>query len=400
MGFFIDMDKIKCTILTSDSDLRAELSALVGRTTNLEAVRGLNGSPSPEAILRFLRTSPARVVFLDVRSDDAFQIPGEVELIDPGVQFIAVGSPANPYTAWRGIHERIALPLDTDTFLEAVERRLRVLEKLPGRSRTPTSFICFLPAKPGAGTSTLASGLADILAADHKTLLCDFDFTGSTVGFRYRLEKAYSLPEVSEGFEHIDEDYWTHIVSRSRNLDILPSSIQPGTTLRVDFLPAWFDFLRATYDTVIFDLSGHLEDFSLDIMRESRQTFLVTTQELECLHLGRAKADALRTFGLGEQTSILLNRFHKNHTLKAAEVEELLHFPVRAQFPNDYAAVQEAVRSGSALKRSSALAKALHSFAPFADAAPEKPAQAHKFLEFVNLPAFNYWRRLEMRSER
>lgn len=394
------MDKIKCTILTPDSDLRAELSALVGKKSNLEVVRGLNGSPSAEAIVRFFRTSPARVVFLDVRADDALRIPADVELTDPGIQFIAIGSPSDSNAAWRGIHERITLPLNADALLEAVQRRIRVLEKLPGRLRTATSFVCFLPAKPGAGTSTLASGLADILASEHKTLLCDFDLTGGTLGFRYRLEKPYSLPEVSEGFDHIDEEYWTQIVSRSGNLDILPSAMRPGAMLRADFLPAWFDFLRATYDKVIFDLSGHLEDFSIQIMRECRQIFLVTTQELECLHVGRMKADALRTFGVSEHCSVLLNRFQRNHTLKAAEVEELLHLPVRAQFPNDYSAVQEAVRSGCPLKRSSTLAKTLQSFAPNADSSPEKPAPTHKFLEFINLPAFNYWRRLEMRSER
>jgi MinD-like ATPase involved in chromosome partitioning or flagellar assembly len=394
------METIKCTTFTQDSQLRAAIAAVLEKLPDIDVVRGLNGCPASEDLIRFFQTSPARVVFLDVRDPDALKVSGEMELHDPGLQFISVGEPPESNVQWLGIQERLSFPLDPVALKEALGRRVRVLEKLPHRSRKPTSFISFLPAKAGAGTTTLACGLADILSATHKTLLCDFDLATGTVGFRYRLERPHSLPEVAEDFDHMDEHLWAQVVSRSGNLDVLPSSLRPGARLRVDLLPHWFDLLRATYDVVIFDLSGQMESHSLEIMKVSRQIFLVTTQELECLHLGRMKADALRQAGLHDQTSVLMNRVQKNNTLKRTDVEELLQMTVKAEFPNDYQGVQDSIRAGTTIKKGTPLCKALTAFAPSVNDAMERETKSHKFIEFVNLPVFSYWRRPDSRSER
>jgi len=363
-------------------------------------VRGLSTIPSPDNLLRFFQTSAARIVFLDIRDGAALELSGEMELRDPGLQFIAVGEPPNPNLQGRGIQERLALPLDAVALKEAVGRRVRVLEKLPSRLRKPTSFLSFLPAKTGVGTTTLACGLADILSSDYKTLLCDFDLATGMVGFRYRLENPHALPDVAAGFDDMDEHLWSQMISRSGDLHILPSRLQPTVKIRPDSLKHWFDLLRATYDVVIFDLSGQMEEYSFEIMNVSRQIFMVSTQELESLHMGRSKTVVLRQAGLDQHACVLLNRFQKNSILKPSDVEDLLELKVRAQFPNDYNAVQNSIRTGTRLKPGTALHKALTTFAPSASEATERPVATHKFLEFVNLPVLNYWRRPEARSER
>jgi Flp pilus assembly CpaE family ATPase len=363
-------------------------------------VRGLTAIPSPDNLVRFFQNSPARIVFLDIRVGGALELSGEMELRDPGLQFIAVGEPPDPIVPVRGIHERLALPLDGVQLKDAIARRIRVLEKLPHRLRKPTSFLSFLPAKTGAGTTTIACGLAHILSTDYKTLLCDFDLATGTIGFRHRLEGPHSLPEIAGGFENLDEHLWSQIVSRTGKLHILPSRLRPAARIRPDVLAQWFDLLRATYDVVIFDLSGQMEEYSFEIMNASRQIFLVTTQELECLHMGRAKTAVLRDAGLDQQACVLLNRFQKAHTLKRSDVEDLLELSVRAQFPNDYNGVQNAIRAGTQLKPGTALHRAIAAFAPFANNPSDRAVATHKFLEFVSLSALNYWRRPEARSER
>ena len=394
------MELTKCTILTPDSSLRAALTAALEGISGIGVVRGLAALPTPDNAIRFFQTSPARIVFLDVREDAALQISSEMELRDPGLQFIALGETAEPNVSWRGIQERLALPLDPPALTEAVARRIRVLEKLPTRLRKPTSFLSFLPAKAGVGATTLACGLADILATEYKTLLCDFDMATGTIGFRYRLERTHALPEIVSEFEGMDEQIWSQVVSRSRGLSILPSSLRPASKISPESLKHWFEILRATYDVVIFDLSGQMEDYSFEIMKASRQIFLVTTQEVECLHVGRKKSEVLREAGLEPQTSVLLNRFQKTHTLKSSDVNDLLQLNVRAQFPNDYDGVQNSIRTGTSIRPASALFKALTAFAPVTTDIAEQPATSHKFLEFINLPVLNYWRRPEARNER
>jgi MinD-like ATPase involved in chromosome partitioning or flagellar assembly len=394
------METTKYTILTSDASLRAALTAALEGIPKIGIVRGLAGPPTPENVIRFFQTSPARIVFLDVRDAAALEISGEMELRDPGLQFIALGEPVEPNVSWRGIQERLALPLDAPALREAVGRRICVLEKLPTLLRKPTSFLSFLPAKAGVGATTIACGVADILATEYKTLLCDFDLATGTIGFRYRLERTHALPEIAEGFDTMDEQVWSQAVSRSRDLSILPSSLRPAIKIRPESLAHWFELLRANYDVVIFDLSGQMEDFSFEIMNASRQIFLVTTQEVECLHVGRKKSEVLREAGLDQQACALLNRYQKNHTLKSSDVQDVLQLNVRAQFPNDYNGVQNSIRTGTSIRQGSPLYKALTAFAPVTTDIPEPITRGHKFLEFVNLPVLNYWRRHESRSER
>jgi MinD-like ATPase involved in chromosome partitioning or flagellar assembly len=394
------MESTNCTILTQDASLRAAVTAALEGVPKIGVVRGPAGLATPENVVQFFQTSPARIVFLDVRDLAALQISGEMELRDPGLQFIALGESAEPNVSWRGIQERLALPLDAPALREAVGRRIRVLEKLPTRLRKPTSFLSFLPAKAGVGATTIACGVADILATEYKTLLCDFDLATGTIGFRYRLERTHTLPEIAADFDSMDEHIWSQVVSRSGDLSILPSSLRPTSKIRPESLAHWFEILRANYDVVIFDLSGQMEDFSFEIMNASRQIFLVTTQEVECLHAGRKKTEVLREAGLEEKASALLNRYQKTHTLKSSDVQDVLQLDVRAQFPNDYSGVQNSIRTGTCIRQGSALSKALAAFAPATTDTPEPVTSSHKFLEFVNLPVLNYWRRHESRNER
>ncbi len=394
------METIKSTIFTADAELRAAITAALEGLPEIGVVRGLSTIPSSDDLVRFFQTSPARIVFLDIRDGAALDLSGEMELRDPGLQFIAVGEPP-PNLSWRGIQERLTLPLDAVALREALGRRVRVLEKLPNSLRKPTSFLSFLPAKPGVGATTLACGLADILASKQKTLLCDFDLATGMIGFRYRLDNSHSLPDVASGFDDMDEHLLSQVISVSGDLHVLPSRLRPNAKIRPESLRHWLDLLRANYDVVIFDLSGQMEDFSLEIMNASRQIFMVTTQELECLHMGRSKSVMLREAGLDQQASVLLNRFQKNHTLKRSDVEDLLELTVRAQFPNDYNGVQSSIRAGTRIKTGTPLDKALVAFEPSANDSSERPvATTHKFLEFVNLPVLNYWRRPDARSER
>lgn len=391
----------KCIAISPDTELRNTLAAELAGMPNFDIVPGLQTAPSPELLVRFFQSSPARIVFLDARQGaDTLRVSAEMELQDPGIQFIALGDPPDSNLPWRGIQERLSLPLDGYQLRAAVERRRKVLEKMPRQYRHPTMFLSFLPAKAGAGASTLASAVARAISSSRKTLLVDFDLSSGTLGFRHRLEKKYSMVEVLESAQ-LDEEVWSQIVSTSNDLHIIPSSPSSGAKLHEERFSDWMAFVRNLYDVVIFDLSGNMESYSLEAMGTSRNIFLVTTQEPECLHLGRAKVDALERGGFREQSCVLLNRLTRGQALHRSEVADLLRLPVKAEFPNDYKSVQESVLSGGALPSGSPLSRAIQANLPkLTDAPAVEPPKRHKFLEFSTLPVFGYWRQAEMRSER
>lgn len=385
-----------CTFITPDVALSEALSSHIAQIEGMAMSRGLTSYPDTETAIRFFQTSLARIVFLDVRDGEpAFQIPSEMELRDPGLQFIAIGEPAQPDLSWRGIQERLSLPLDPSALSEAILRRRLVSNHLPRRFQKSTPFVSVLPAKPGSGASTLAAGLAHIASKQHKTLLFDLDLDSGTVGFRHNAGRFHALPDILAQAAHIDEKMWSQIITVSGDLHLIPIRMLRASHLDLAALDHLLDFLKTTYDLVIFDLSGSLQQHSWHVMNASSHVLMVSTSELDCLYVGRGKVEEIRDGGLGERLSILLNRTQKTNVLQRKDVEDLLRSPIKAEFPNDYKSVQESLKSGAALSPSSALSKALARYVDTLFENP-RPVQAPKrFIEYFPVPFLNTARTFE-----
>jgi Flp pilus assembly CpaE family ATPase len=110
---------------------------------------------------------------------------------------------------------------------------------------------------------------------------------------------------------------------------------------------------------VCCDLSGNFEKFSMDVMHETRQVFLVSTHEVGALHLARERVRYLDKVGLKDRGSLLLNRCPKIDEIKPKDVESLVGVPIAAMFPNDYREVQRALSAGKPVEAYSAFVESL-----------------------------------------
>ena len=68
------------------------------------------------------------------------------------------------------------------------------------------------------------------------------------------------------------------------------------------------DFARGAYNVLCFDMSGNMERHSLQVMQESKRVFVVCNPEAGSMFLGREKIQFLRTMGLGDRISLIVNR--------------------------------------------------------------------------------------------
>ena len=81
------------------------------------------------------------------------------------------------------------------------------------------------------------------------------------------------------------------------------------------------------YQVLCFDLSGNLEKYSLELMRESKRIVLVCTGEIASLHLAREKLVLLKEMGLSGRVLVVLNRMEKENPLfSKIQVEDLLGY--------------------------------------------------------------------------
>jgi len=139
---------------------------------------------------------------------------------------------------------------------------------------------------------------------------------------------------------------------------------------------------------VCVDLSGNLERYSLEIIRDSQQVFLVCTPEVPSLHLTREKLAFLKTMELDTRVSVVLNRVSKQSLLTTQQVQDVLGVPVMHSFINDYVVVNKATTSGEFVDPKSKLGR---QFEELASTLLNKPAVAEaskrKFMEFLSAPA-------------
>jgi Flp pilus assembly CpaE family ATPase len=162
-------------------------------------------------------------------------------------------------------------------------------------------------------------------------------------------------------------------------LDVLPAGkLAPGFRIEVAQIRYLLEFARRNYNVICVDLSGILEKFSIEILHEATEIFLVCTPEIPSLHLAREKLRFLRSLDLGARVKILLNRAQRSGSLiSISEVEKLLQLPVYRSFPNDYIGVHKALTSGKHVNPASELGKGFRLLAE-AIRGEQQPAETTK----------------------
>jgi Flp pilus assembly CpaE family ATPase len=117
---------------------------------------------------------------------------------------------------------------------------------------------------------------------------------------------------------------------------------------------------------VFLDLSGNLEKYSLELMRESKRIFLVTTPETPALQLAREKEQFLTDLDLGDRISVVLNRWSRRSVLGKDEVAQIIGRPVDFTITNDYRAVHAAVANAAPVAQSGDLGSQFEALARMA----------------------------------
>jgi Flp pilus assembly CpaE family ATPase len=178
----------------------------------------------------------------------------------------------------------------------------------------------------------------------------------------------------------MDEDLWRKVVSSFGQLDVLTAGkLTPGFRIEVAQIRYLLEFARRNYQVIGIDLSGILEKFSIEVLHEATEVFLVCTPEIPSLHLAREKLRFLRSLDLGGRVKILLNRAQRNGSLiSISEVEKLLQLPVYRSFPNDYIGVHKALTSGKHVNPASELGKGFRLLAEAIRGEQQQPPEATK----------------------
>jgi pilus assembly protein CpaE len=355
-------------------------------------VRRMDSYPSAIDLARFLRACVPDVVFLSIEGRQAaLETAKRIEELSPGTQVVAVNRTCDPPTLLEtmraGIREFLSPPFEPQMVADSLQRLDYLVSQNPPSVETTDSVYAFLPAKAGAGATTIAVNTSLALAKmrDTRVLLADLDLNCGLVGFMLSLNNtAHSILDAAENALELDENLWPKIISNKANLDVLPvGKLRPGFRIETAQISHILAYARRHYSTICVDLSGMMERYSMEVLQEAKQVFLVATAELPSLHLAREKLAFLRSQDLDGRVSIILNRSQKRGQISLEEIEKLFGMPIHMTFPNDYAGVHKALTDAKQVDSGSLLGSRFRELAE--SMSGRKPAHVEKKRGFMDM---------------
>lgn len=384
---------LKLATICPDSDLRGQLADGLATLPGVYVLRRFDHYPNYQELTRFMRAAAPDAVFLSLESlDQALDVVRSVEEASPRSQIVAVHRNCDVETILRimqaGVRHFLTVPLATEALAGTLARVAELRERVPPEPRGASSVFSFLPAKPGAGTSTIALNTALCLATAEQpsVLLVDFDLNLGAIGPMLKLSYRNTVVQAAEVAATLDQRTWLELVSAAGRLHVLPSRLNPSAWLEPIQVGHLLDFAQMNYSYVLADHSGNLERCSLTVLNESRRIFLVVDGDPLSLHHAKQKLEFLQAQDLHKRVTVLLNRVHRDDQNTTANVSAFLGVQPTVVFPHDRERILHAVRTGTPVDSRSGFAKACSELAALVinrESAPERPA--HRFLQFFSL---------------
>ena len=364
---------LRTMIISPVSRQASSLKKAVGELERFATVsRTLDRYPAAASdVIRALRAHAPQVVFLSL--EDMEKALNTVKILEnevAGLQIIAIHSHCDAAilreTMRAGLREFLSEPFELQALGETLGNVEALVAKRPPEHPGTDQVFSFLPSKAGVGTTTLALNVSAALSRLENTrvVLSDFDLNSGMLRFLLKLKNTHSVVQALENSPKLDEELWSALVTSFGQLDVIHAGkVNPNVRIDPEQLGSVLQFWRRNYDVNCFDLSGNLERYSLEIIRESKRVLLVCTPEIPSLHLTREKLAFLKSMDLDGRVSVILNRVPKDPLLSGKQVEDVLGVPVFKTFSNDYLAVNQATTSGQCVDPKSKLGRQHTEFA-------------------------------------
>lgn len=306
------------------------------------------------------------VVALDADHGKALQLIQQITLEIPGLPILAVsarGEGQSILQALRaGAKEFLTAPVVLDELLTAMSR-LRAgrvgADGVPVANGQPTHqslVVSVIGSRGGVGCTSIAVNVGCNLAQDpgNNVALIDLDLALGDADVALDLIPDYTLADVAMNIERLDMTFLRRsLCKHACGLSVLPHPVQMEdiSLIQEDHLGRVINLLRASYSTLIFDLSKRFTTTDLTAMRMSDVILLVCQLELTSL---RNVVRLLHTFSqdetLADKVRVVVNRVGSDDgEITLQKAEETIGKPVFWQVPNDYKAMLGSRNAGEPL---------------------------------------------------
>ncbi len=228
-----------------------------------------------------------------------------------------------------GANEFLLQPLKRTEFRDAIGR----LERAPRHTTAGESKLgkiyTFIGTRGGVGTTTLAVNFASVLAQRKvSTVAIDLDWIGNDVAMQLGASPQYTLMEVGENLERLDQALFEGFVTRDPLGFFLvgpPDALEQHGHFSDHQLREFATFLVEKYDAIVIDGGRNISnDLVLAAAQVSAAVFLVIDQEFPSIRNAQRYISFLMRMGFNQdQIKVVVNRYTKKITSNQASLEQI-----------------------------------------------------------------------------
>ena len=286
-------------------------------------------------VLQDLERNPSAGLIVDISGDPdgAIKAIEKVKQAAPDLYVIASHFHADGETVIAcmraGANEFLLQPIKRTDFRDAIAR----LEHAPrhavaGESKLGRLYT-FIGTKGGVGATTLAVNFAAVLAQRRlSSVLIDLDWTGNDAAMQIGASPQYTLMEVAENLERMDQALFEGFVTRDPLGFFLvgpPDALEQHGHFSDHMFREFATFLVEKYDAIVIDGGRAVSDeVVLAAAQISASVFLVIDQEFPSIRNAQRYISFLMRTGFNQdQIKIVVNRYSKKAGPNMAALEQI-----------------------------------------------------------------------------
>lgn len=365
----------------------------IAGTFAFESVEWVKDYPEESGLLRLLRLNSPDLLVLDFTDlPKAQRIVSLVQQEAPTTEIVAVCEENVSILATllrSGVRDYVTANASEEDLLNTFRALAERLSRKPVLEHKGGEVISFLPAKPGAGASTIVANVAHLATriSKKRVLLADLDRNSGVLSFLFKLRPEHTLRDALNTVAEMDGEMWSRLRSQVGDLDVLPADVESAAATDAARVGKLVQFFHRAYDLSFLDLSGQLDGLAIEALLESKKIYVVCTQELACQHLLLRKIERLRRTGLDKQLRLIVNRYLPRHVMTAERIADLAGVPVELTVPNNYELATCSINEGALVKPETNLGRSFKKLADsLVDDRIEIPKSRPRFLEFIAQP--------------
>ncbi len=228
-----------------------------------------------------------------------------------------------------GANEFLLQPIKRTEFRDAMGRLERAPRHgTPGESKLGKVYT-FIGTKGGVGATTMAVNFASVLAQRKvSTVAIDLDSIGNDFAMQIGASPQYTLLEVGENLERMDQALFEGFVTRDPLGFYLvgpPDALEQQSHFSDHQLREFATFLVEKYDSVVIDGGRAISnELVLAAAQVSAAVFLVVDQEFPSIRNAQRYITYLMRMGFNQdQIKVVVNRYSKKAGANQASLEQI-----------------------------------------------------------------------------